>query len=83
VRAAVRVAHTNQFRYGRTFADCRQLDMGAQADTLDSPPALVSKDQMIDWPDDWQREKRMCFENLLPTPFQLVAIFPAVETTDQ
>lgn len=79
VKAAVRVAHTNQFRYGRKFTDMKLQDFGTQADTLDAPPALVSVDRMVDWPDDWQREKRMCFENTAPVPFQLVAIFPALE----
>lgn len=82
VKAAVRVAHTNQFRYGRKFTDMKLQDFGAQADTLDAPPALVSVDRMVDWPDDWQREKRMCFENTAPVPFQLVAIFPALEVVN-
>lgn len=82
VKAAVRVAHTNQFRYGRKFTDMKLQDFGAQSDTLDAPPALVSVDRMVDWPDDWQREKRMCFENTAPVPFQLVAIFPALEVVN-
>jgi hypothetical protein len=78
---AIRCIDATNFEYGRNFVDLIREEFTTLETPLDTALPLFNGDRVVNWPDEWGYESRLCLENDLPVPWGVAALFPQVETT--
>lgn len=78
---ALRCVDTTNFQYGRNFIDLTREEFTTIDTPLDQALPLFNGDRVVNWPDEWGYESRLCLQNDLPVPWGVTAIFPQLETT--
>ena len=75
----LRVVDATNFEYGKDFSNLIRKEFTTDLSPLDTAITPFSGDVIVNWPDEWGYESRLCVQNDLPVPFGLCAIFPTVE----
>lgn len=75
----LRVIDCTNFEYGKDFANLIRHEFTTDLSLLNTALTPFSGDVIVNWPDEWGYESRVCVQNDLPVPFGLCAIFPTVE----
>lgn len=75
----LRVVDGTNFEYGKDFSNLIRHEFTTDVSLLDTALTPFSGDVIVNWPDEWGYESRVCVQNDLPVPFGLCAIFPTVE----
>lgn len=81
-KATVRMMHTNNIKYGGDFVTMERQNFVTTQGLYDTAVDLITGDMDVTWPGQWDNAAFLCFENDLPVPFGICAIFPQVETVE-
>lgn len=77
----IRLIDTTNYEYGKSFTDMYRRPFVTDASLLGTALSLFTGDDVVNWPDEWGYESRLCLQNDLPVPFGIVAIFPEVQVS--
>ena len=75
----LRVVDATNFEYGKDFSSLIRKEFTTDLSPLDTAITPFTGDVVVNWPDEWGYESRLCVQNDLPVPFGLCALFPTVE----
>lgn len=81
-RALVRLLHTNNVKFGPDFNTLERQNFLTTQSLYDTAVALLTGDMAVTWNGAWDEAAFLCFENDLPVPFGIAAIYPQVETVE-
>lgn len=82
-KVVIRVNRSLGGKVGPSFSDMQDLQYRAPADSMDDPPPLYSGDKILTWTSGFETDGYICVEQDQPLPFDLVAIYPQVVTSDR
>ena len=82
-KVVVRVSRSLGGKAGPSFDDMQSIPYRAPPMPMDSPPPLYSGDKILAWTSGFETDGYICVEQDQPLPFDLVALYPQVVTSDR
>lgn len=81
-KVIVRLDNTSSGRFGGDFNRMDEITFRNPNDPMDRPVPPFTGDKDLSWPNGYDRDGYVCFENDKPLPSTVVAFFPQVSTSD-
>lgn len=81
-KSAMRFLNTGGGKYGSTSGNMDALQLRQASDPMGAPVPLFSGDKVVVWPEGYNGDGYVMFENDQPTPVTLVAFMPQIVVQD-
>jgi hypothetical protein len=81
-KSAIRLLNTGGGRYGSTTGNMDALQLRTASDPMGAPVPLFSGDKVVTWPEGYNGDGYVMYENDQPTPATLVAFLPQIVVQD-
>jgi hypothetical protein len=82
-RVVARLNRSLGGRAGPTFDELQEIQYRSPPTLMDAPPPLFSGDKVLTWATGFETDGYICIEQSQPLPFDLLALFPQVTTSDR
>lgn len=81
-KSVLRLLNTGGGKYGSRVDNLDALQLRTGSDLMGQPPPLFSGDKVVAWPEGYNGDGYVMYENDQPTPATLVAIMPQIVVQD-
>lgn len=79
----VRLNRSMGGKVGPTFSDLQEIQYRTPVIAMDAPPPLFTGDKTLTWTSGFDTDGYVCVQQGQPTPFDVVALYPQVNTSDR